>query len=627
MAQYNPPSQNLPIFDSGLFGGTNSNPGSVPSGDFLNFPNAQGDENLLGINVADSATFNADSTFNDIVEINNDATFSTNIIMSGTYLTNYIEFPDGSQQFSAGGSGTGDALLAGGSSTTPQTFTGVNAFNNVGGIIIEDSTNTSTTTTLYQNGTNLSINSSASGGGVQLGDSTINRVILSTNANGLALNKAITVSNKTNSNSVLIASDVSTVGQLDISGQVSIGNSTNTNTVLLASDGQTSNQLDIYGAVKIDNPSQSNPIFLTNYADSSISQYGLQITNGGIKLGSFTGTPSASTYVAISCLDTTDGVFYVQGNINLTGTYLTIGSATISTGGPGLQLSSGLSIGGNCILKNTVSGTTTTSTLSQSDTNVETIVSNGDIQLFGGSTNRSIYLNYTGQTDLQIQQNYDEFLQVSSGLTLFPNKYAHPSSTNFVNMEADSTTNNQLDIAGNLLTSGSIILGSGSAPQAYLKFGDGSMQTVAYTGGAPILASYTSSTLDTLIVPYVWSFTGISNSLGNQVSWILYSNSAMATSGASTVFSDTNSVIVPSGLSNYIYGYGTAIKIPYKFNDGTTTTTQNTYYPSTIVALGGFTLNAEGNTNGSTSFKVTLSSDTNTNFNNGSTLKLVFYAG
>jgi hypothetical protein len=142
MAQYNPPSQNLPIFDSGLFGGTNSNPGSVPSGDFLNFPNAQGDENLLGITVADSATFNADSTFNDVVDINDDATFGTNIILSGTYLTNYIEFPDGSQQFSAGGGGTGDALLTGGSSTTPQNFTGYNEFSNADGqITLTNTTN------------------------------------------------------------------------------------------------------------------------------------------------------------------------------------------------------------------------------------------------------------------------------------------------------------------------------------------------------------------------------------------------------------------------------------------------------------------------------------------------------
>ena len=252
MAQYNPPSQNLPIFDSGLFDGTNSNTGSVPSGDFLNFPNAQGDENLLGITVADSATFNADSTFNDVVEINNDTTFSTNIIMSGTYLTNYIEFPDGSKQYAAGGGGSGDAQLSAGTSTTPQPFTGVNSFNNAGGIIIENTTNTTTTSTLYQNGNNLSINSSVSGGGVQLGDGTY-FVILSTTPTGLAVNKGLNVSNGTNSNSILLKSDATTTKQLDVEGQVSIGNPTNSNTIVLASNTINNNQLNINGSCIITN--------------------------------------------------------------------------------------------------------------------------------------------------------------------------------------------------------------------------------------------------------------------------------------------------------------------------------------------------------------------------------------
>ena len=626
MAQYNPPSQNLPIFDSGLFGGTNSTTGSVPSGDFLNFPNAQGDENLLGITVADSATFNADSTFNDVVEINDDTTFSTNIIMSGTYLTNYIEFPDGTQQFSANGSGSGDALLAGGTLSNPQTFTGYNEFSNADGqITLINTTETPISfVTISCDQTEYQVNI---GGNLAIGNTAnSNLVRLSSAADytgQLDIHGYINITNASDTHAVRILTDEANIKQLNIQGALSVGNSTNSNTVLIASDTTNSNQIDIYGTVKIDNPSQTNPIFLTNFGDPSTGQYGLQITNGGIKLGSFTGTPSASTYVSISCLDSTDGVFYVQGNINATGTYLTIGSVSLTTGGPGLQLSSGLGIGGNCILNNTVSGTPSSSTLSQSSSVVETIVANGSLQLFGGDTYRSFFYNYTGQTDLETFQNLDENLEVLSGLSISPNKYAYPGSTNRVNLFADGVTNNQLTLSGSLQTTGQVIItGTGAG----ITFPDSSVQTTAYTGGSPVLATYTSSALDTGISPYNWSFDGISNSLGNQVNWILYSNSAMTVSSASAVYTDLDPIVQPSALNNYIFGSGTAIQIPYKYSDGTTTTTQPTYYPSAVVALGGFTISAIADASVNSTFRVSLNSTSNTSFTNGSTLTLKFFA-
>jgi hypothetical protein len=640
---YPPPSENLPIFDSSVFidSTTDNLTPSTGLNYFLSYPTAQGTENLSKINVY------------------GDSTFYENITLSGTSTA--IVFGDGSSMDTAGGGGAGDALLSGGTSTTPQTFTGVNAFNNTGGIIIEDSTNTTTTTTLYQNGSNLSINSSATGGGIQLGDATaLNKVSLSTNSNGLALNKAITVSNKTNAKSVLIASDETTTGQLDITGQISIGSSSGGNTVVIKSDDSTTGQLDVIGSCSVggnlivgntsnsktvsissdgNNDNQLNinnssilvagagyPILLAGYGDSDLGKYGLQVSGGGIYVGNNGGASDSSYFVQIACSDTADGTLFVNGNLNITGTSITLNGSTFTAGTTGLIINQPVTITTNLVLQGTVSGDTTSSTLSQSANIAETVQYDGSIQLYGG-TNRSIYLNYTAQTDLQIQQNFDEYLQVSTGLTLYPNKYSYPSSTNFVNMAADGTTNNQLWIEGNLLTTGSIILGSGSTPQAYLKFGDGSTQTVAYTGGAPILATYTSSALDTLLTPYVWSFDGISNSLGNQVGWILYSNSAITTNSSSTVFSDTNATITPSDLNNYIYGSGTAIQIPYKFDNGTTTTNQKTYYPSVVVALGGFTLDAIGNTSGTTAFTVTLNSSSNTNFTNASTLKLVFYAG
>jgi hypothetical protein len=475
----------------------------------------------------------------------------------------------------------------------------------------------------------------------------------------LVLNKAITVSNKTNGNSVLIASDETTVRQLDITGQVSIGNTTSSNTVVLQSDDTTTGQLDIVGSCSVggnftvgntsnsntvsidadgDNTNQLNinnssilvagagyPILLAGYGDPDLGKYGLQVSGGGIFVGNNGGAVDSSYFVQIACSEIEDGVLFVNGNLNITGTSITLNGATFTSGTTGLTINQPVTITTNLVLQGTVSGDTTSTTLSQSTTNAETIQYEGSIQLYGG-TNRSIYLNYTGQTDLQIQQNYDEYLEVSTGLTLFPNKYSYPGSTNFVNIEADSTTNNQLNITGNLLTSGNITLGSGSTAGASLTFGNGSVQTVAYTGQAPILATYTSTALDTMVSPYTWSFTGINNSLGNQVNWILYSNSAITVSSGSTVYTDLDPIVQPSALNNYIFGSGTAIQIPYKYSDGTTTTTQPTYYPTAIVALGGFTMSAIADASVNSTFRVDLNSISNTAFTNGSTLTLKFYA-
>jgi len=676
------------------------------------------DENYLRYPVAQGY-----ETLNGMTNLSN-GTFEKNIVMSGEYLTNYIQFPDGSQQFSAdSGGGSGDAQLAGGTSTTPQVFTGYNEFSNASGQIILSNTSYSHIVSMTcDNTTNVKLDIN---GQVQIGNSVnsntvsiqadttnpnqfdikgslglgntlnSNSVILSSNngsttgcnvygdifiynpsatkeiqltsntttSHQLDINGQLTIGNTPpNGNTILLSADSTTVNQLDIAGQVSISSSTGGNTVILKSDDTTTGQLDVVGSCSVGgnlivgnvnnsntvsisadggNANQLNlynssilvagagyPILLAGYGDSDLGKYGLQVSGGGIFVGNNGGAADSSYFVQIACSDASDGILFVNGNLNITGTSITLNGSTFTAGTTGLIINQPVTITTNLVLQGTVSGDTTSSTLSQSATIEETVQYDGSIQLSGGTTGRSIYLNYTGQTDLQIQQNFDEYLQVSTGLTLYPNKYSYPSSTNFVNMAADGATNNQLNIEGNLFTTGSIILGSGSStPQAYLKFGDGSIQTVAYTGGAPILATYTSSALDTLLTPFVWSFDGISNTLGNQVGWILYSNSAITTNSSSTVFSETNATITPSDLNNYIYGSGTAIQIPYKFDNGTTTSNQKTYYPSVVVALGGFTLDAIGNTSGTTTFTVTLNSSSNTNFTNASTLKLVFYAG
>ena len=72
MANYNPPLENLPIFDNGLFV-TSDLSLTVEKGDkrYLKFPNAQGTENLLEINVAGVADFLSGMNIIDNTSITN----------------------------------------------------------------------------------------------------------------------------------------------------------------------------------------------------------------------------------------------------------------------------------------------------------------------------------------------------------------------------------------------------------------------------------------------------------------------------------------------------------------------------------------------------------------------------
>ena len=66
MAFYSPPTQDLAIFDSSVFLGSGGSGGSGGggSGSFLDYPNAQGLENLQAITVAGASVFNNIATFN-----------------------------------------------------------------------------------------------------------------------------------------------------------------------------------------------------------------------------------------------------------------------------------------------------------------------------------------------------------------------------------------------------------------------------------------------------------------------------------------------------------------------------------------------------------------------------------
>lgn len=65
MAQYFPPTENVPIFDTTLFEDPNDFlTATIANKKYLKFPNAQGDENLQGITVSGTSLFNQLSTFN-----------------------------------------------------------------------------------------------------------------------------------------------------------------------------------------------------------------------------------------------------------------------------------------------------------------------------------------------------------------------------------------------------------------------------------------------------------------------------------------------------------------------------------------------------------------------------------
>jgi hypothetical protein len=111
MAFYPPPDEVLPIFNPVNFQ-TQANTGTedIPflTQYFLRFPTSQGSEVVAG-----SLTSQQQLTAN------------TNIVMDGTANTNYLEFPDGTQQFTASqGGNSGDALLS-----SANTWTNTNTFS------------------------------------------------------------------------------------------------------------------------------------------------------------------------------------------------------------------------------------------------------------------------------------------------------------------------------------------------------------------------------------------------------------------------------------------------------------------------------------------------------------------
>jgi len=113
MSAYPPPNENLSIFDSNNFHRNTADPETIAtlSQYFLKYPQSQGSE-----------------TINGSLTATNQITANTNIVMNGTPGTNYIQFPDNSKQYVAGGpTPTLSAVLTAGSTATNSI-----ALNNTG---------------------------------------------------------------------------------------------------------------------------------------------------------------------------------------------------------------------------------------------------------------------------------------------------------------------------------------------------------------------------------------------------------------------------------------------------------------------------------------------------------------
>ena len=85
MANYNPPLENLPIFDNSVFL-SNETPVTIDYANkhYLKYPNAQGTENLQTINVAGVATFNNNAVVNGVATFNNNAVINANLLIDDT---------------------------------------------------------------------------------------------------------------------------------------------------------------------------------------------------------------------------------------------------------------------------------------------------------------------------------------------------------------------------------------------------------------------------------------------------------------------------------------------------------------------------------------------------------------
>jgi hypothetical protein len=164
MAQYPIPTTGYATYNGDIFQPPGANQGlTVEDGKkyFVTYPTSQaGTQTFSDVDVVGTFAANSTSEFDGTLTVKN-----SNFLLNGVDGTNYIQFPDGTKQYTATQDKTGYALLAGGTSSVPQVFSGYDQFENQTifngdnttvqntGIIKFVNTNTNSSGTLYQDAT------------------------------------------------------------------------------------------------------------------------------------------------------------------------------------------------------------------------------------------------------------------------------------------------------------------------------------------------------------------------------------------------------------------------------------------------------------------------------------------
>lgn len=113
MSSYNPPIENVPIFDSSLFRDNNAETSlTITQADkrYLRYPVAQGNETLQGATIQGALIANSSSTLNGVVNANNDLIVKNQITLQdttspNTFYTDIIAQPNGTLNVNTNGNG------------------------------------------------------------------------------------------------------------------------------------------------------------------------------------------------------------------------------------------------------------------------------------------------------------------------------------------------------------------------------------------------------------------------------------------------------------------------------------------------------------------------------------------
>jgi hypothetical protein len=340
------------------------------------------DENYLRYPVAQGY-----ETLNGMTNLSN-GTFEKNIVMTGTYLTNYIEFPDGSQQFTAdSGGGSGDAQLSAGTSTTPQTFTGYNEFSNADGQITLTNTTTPTSVIIASDTTNN--NQLNIGGDIFLDTSyklttnsiffpqnpssgATNQTSLTQNNSGLTINNELTfISYSTPANSITMYADAATNNQLDVIGTLATStiksatvNINNVDTsVLLTCTGTTTSTLNVGSNLSTTGDIYLNGLHLAKDGNTN----GLNIISAGLTIGNTTN----GYYSILSSDATTNQLLNITGDVAIS-TVQTYGTTYPDQNLATIKYVNGVSSGSLLGTNNTWTGTNAFNTSTPTTTITQT---------------------------------------------------------------------------------------------------------------------------------------------------------------------------------------------------------------------------------------------------------------